>query len=79
MNYQSTMTERGQITVPKEIRDQLGLKAGVSLTFTISKQGIVVKKAASSPKTDWLSKYRGIIKSDKSVDEIIEEMRGKVE
>jgi antitoxin PrlF len=37
----STLTSKGQITIPKEIRDALGLKEGHRLTFRVREDGIV--------------------------------------
>ena len=38
----STLTSKGQITVPKEIRDKLKLKTGQQLDFQIGDDGRVV-------------------------------------
>ena len=38
----ATLTSKGQLTVPKEIRDQLGLKPGDRLSFEIRESGSVV-------------------------------------
>jgi AbrB family looped-hinge helix DNA binding protein len=35
----STITSKGQITVPKEVRDVLGLKAGDKVDFRLEKDG----------------------------------------
>ena len=36
------MTSKGQVTIPKAIRDQLGLKSGVTLHFWIDPTGRIV-------------------------------------
>jgi len=38
----ATVTSKGQITVPKEIRDQLGLRSGSRVDFKIERSGKVV-------------------------------------
>lgn len=38
----STLTSKGQVTIPKEIRDRLGLKEGDRLAFDLDDQGRVV-------------------------------------
>ncbi len=36
------MTTKGQVTVPREIRDRLGLKSGDKMAFTMLSDGTVV-------------------------------------
>jgi AbrB family looped-hinge helix DNA binding protein len=38
----STLTSKGQVTIPKKIRDRLGLRVGTRLEFTIDAQGKLV-------------------------------------
>ena len=40
----STMTSKGQTTIPKEIRDRLGMKAGDRMTFTLMPNGMVIMR-----------------------------------
>ncbi len=35
----TTLTSRGQITVPQDIRNRLGLKSGDKITFTLLSDG----------------------------------------
>ena len=45
----STLTSKGQVTVPKAIRDRLGLVEGDILEFTVGEDGrIVVRPRRSS-------------------------------
>lgn len=37
----TTLTSKGQVTIPKEIRDQLGLKPGDKVEFTLHSDGIL--------------------------------------
>jgi antitoxin PrlF len=37
----ATMTSKGQITIPKEIRDEAGLKAGVEVLFRYRDDGVI--------------------------------------
>lgn len=41
----STMTSKGQVTIPKEIRERLGLKEGDRLVFQFDKQGRLLVRA----------------------------------
>ncbi len=45
MGAESTMTSKGQTTIPKDIRDCLGLKSGDRITFTMMPDGTVQMRA----------------------------------
>ena len=53
----ATLTSKGQITIPKEIRDQLNLKPGDRIAFVTDKDGQVVLK----PKNGDLSRLVGML------------------
>ncbi len=42
----TTMTVKGQVTIPKQIRDALGLVPGVRLDFAVNREGEVVLQQA---------------------------------
>jgi len=44
MNSEATLTSKGQTTIPKPIRDSLGMKAGDRMSFTLMQDGIVVMR-----------------------------------
>lgn len=54
----STVTSKGQTTIPKEIRDRLGLKAGAKVKFFMDMDGRV-ELVRVRP----ISELRGILKS----------------
>lgn len=41
----TTMTTKGQVTMPREIRDRLGLEPGDKMAFTMLSDGTVVMRA----------------------------------
>jgi antitoxin PrlF len=41
MGAQSTLTSKGQTTIPKGIRESLGLKSGDKISFTMMPDGTV--------------------------------------
>lgn len=43
------VTEKGQVTIPKELRDALGIGAGTEVEFARSDDAIVVRKARDAP------------------------------
>lgn len=47
MTAAATLTSKGQTTIPKEIRDSLGMKAGDRMTFTLMPDGTVIMRVKS--------------------------------
>lgn len=44
MTTDATLTSKGQTTIPKEIRDSLGMKPGDRMTFTQMPDGTVLMR-----------------------------------
>jgi AbrB family looped-hinge helix DNA binding protein len=44
MSVDSTLTTKGQTTIPKDIRDSLGMKPGDRMTFTMLPDGTVLMR-----------------------------------
>ena len=42
MSTEATLTSKGQTTIPKEIRDRLGMKTGDKMSFTLMPDGVVI-------------------------------------
>jgi len=57
----STLTSKGQLTVPKEVRELLKLKTGDKIQFMINKEG----KIELSPIKARLKDLKGILSSPK--------------
>ena len=57
MQKQARITSKGQITVPKDVRRLLGVRAGDRLVFETDGRGIRVRAARTRSA---FSKYRGI-------------------
>src|SRR6266851_9549290 len=66
----STLTSKGQITIPKELRDQLHLKKGSRLEFVVEASGRVILQPLNS---DFRS-LRGMIRSKRRRPVSIQEM-----
>lgn len=69
----STISEKGQVTVPKSLRDALGIMPGDRLTFELHGETIRIRKERD---LDRLAVLYGSLKLPASVDELIDEMRG---
>ncbi|HVI09171.1 MAG TPA: AbrB/MazE/SpoVT family DNA-binding domain-containing protein [Candidatus Binatia bacterium] len=57
MQKQATLTSKGQITVPREVRRLLGVDAGDKLLFETDSKGVRVRPVRSESA---FAKYRGI-------------------
>lgn len=44
MATEAMLTSKGQTTIPKEIRDRLGMKAGDRMSFTLLPDGTVIMR-----------------------------------
>jgi AbrB family looped-hinge helix DNA binding protein len=51
-----TLAERGQIVIPKEARDALGLKAGNKLQIRLEGNRLVIEKKVSLDLSRWVGK-----------------------
>lgn len=70
------VTSKGQVTIPKDVRERLGLRPGDAIEFVEDRRGFrVQKRVAASP----FKKYRGYLKqlSGRDPDELVEQMRGR--
>jgi AbrB family looped-hinge helix DNA binding protein len=58
----TTLSIKGQVTIPKQIRDALGLKPGMPVDFEVNQEGEVVIHRAEAPakrKPDRFEAVRG--------------------
>jgi antitoxin PrlF len=71
----STVSEKGQVTIPKPIRDRLGIRAGEVLEFDEEAgRAIVARKVATRDPVDAVY---GVLRLRGGTDELIERLRGE--
>ena len=68
------VSEKGQITIPKPLRVRLGIRTGQVLEVREEHGRLVMAKQKAT--RDAIDELYGILKLDRSTDEIIDEMRG---
>ena len=73
----STISAKGQITVPKAVRDKLGLRPGVRVEFELTAEGAFLRKGHSGG-VRAVDRLLGILKREASTDSLIDDMRGPV-
>jgi antitoxin PrlF len=59
MKYFSSISSKGQVTVPQEIRNRLGLSTGDRVEFAIEGERTVIRP--SRPAANPFEKYAGIL------------------
>ncbi len=49
MGYEATVTSKGQITIPKAVRERMGLKRGEKVLFRFGTDGVRMVRVPSDP------------------------------
>lgn len=68
------VSEKGQITIPKTVRERLGIRPGQVLEVREEGGRVVATKVTTR---DAVERVTGILKLDRPVDELITELRGE--
>ena len=53
------VSSRGQVALPKEIRDRLGLTEGDRLTVTVEGDAVILRKSVEGGWREWDSRFKG--------------------
>jgi AbrB family looped-hinge helix DNA binding protein len=69
----SRVSEKGQVTLPKPLRDALGIRTGERVEFELVGDAIRLRKR---PDRDRLAELYGSLNLPAPVDALIDEMRG---
>ncbi len=75
----TTLTSKGQVTIPKQIRDALDLEPGCSVDFAVNREGdVVIHKvgARRACKPDRFEAVRGKADIKWRTDELMTLLRG---
>ena len=69
------VTSKGQVTIPKKVRDRLGVHPGEDVGFE-EKEGVIVitKAVTKSPFDKWVGKLAKL--EGQTSDELVKELRG---
>lgn len=70
----SIVSEKGQITIPKQLRGKLGLRAGTVLEFEVDRGRLIGRKAGGR---DAIDEVYGSLDMDEPVDAYVERVRGR--
>lgn len=72
----AVVSEKGQVTIPKQLRDRLGIEPGQELEFTDEVGRLVARKVLDRNPVDAVY---GILDAPDGTDALLTELRGPVE
>jgi antitoxin PrlF len=72
----TTVTRKGQVTIPKPVREHLGIVPGSKVEFRCASDGSVVIEKADTSEASRFAKLVGIVGPGLSTDEIMAITRG---
>lgn len=77
MSY--ALTSKGQVTVPKRVRESLGVAPGDSVAFRMNDRGetVIEKAGAGKPAESRFARLRGAWKDGMTTDQIMALTRGE--
>lgn len=72
------VTSKGQVTIPKRVRDQLGIRTGTSVEFEMTPDGqVILRKTSGALPPSRFERMRGTATSGMTTDEIMAMTRGE--
>ena len=74
----TTVTSKGQVTIPKAVRDRLGIEPGNAIDFELTADGrVLLSKVGRRRKTSRFQALRGRAGAGLGTDEIMALTRGE--
>jgi antitoxin PrlF len=73
LGMRSVVSEKGQVTIPKALRDRLGIRPGQVLDFEEHSGQLVATKVAVEDPVDAVY---GILETNRSTDSVVDQLRG---
>jgi AbrB family looped-hinge helix DNA binding protein len=73
------VTTKGQVTIPKEVREELGIEPGDEVAFEATDSGYRIRKEAptTADGADPFDRYRGSAERDATMPERMRLLRGE--
>jgi AbrB family looped-hinge helix DNA binding protein len=69
-----TISSKGEVTVPIEVRERFGLVPGTPVSFEIREEGVLLRKDGTDVHP--VDRIWATLPLERPVDEILDEMRG---
>lgn len=74
---QATLSSKGQLTIPRAVRDQLGLKPGMKLEIGVERGALVARRSTEATLANLRKWYgKGKDAGKKTTEQLMREMRG---
>jgi len=71
------ITRKGQVTLPKPVRERLGVGPGEQVEFRLGEHGeVIIERATGEPPPEHFARWRGFFGPGPSTDEIMALTRG---
>lgn len=71
------ITQKGQVTLPKLVRERLGVQPGEEVEFRLNSSGeVVIEKASAAASAPACARWRGFFGPGLSTDEVMALTRG---
>jgi antitoxin PrlF len=74
MGMRATVSHKGQVTIPKRLRDRLGIRPGEAIDFVEERGRLVGRKVVGD---DPVRAVYGIVELGRSTDELLADLRGE--
>ena len=69
----TVLSEKGQIIIPKQIRDKFNFKKGDIFEISIKDNSIILKHTGSTKKVNDWKNFRGFLKNKYSIEKFLKE------
>ena len=69
------ISERGQITIPKPLRERYGMNHNVEVEITPTEEGLLIRKRTTAEHP--VERVYGLLGHDGSTDDFLDEIRGR--
>ena len=73
----ATVTRKGQVTLPREVRQALGIEAGAEVDFELRPDGVLLRRTVPR---EAFERWRGYLRTrgvEATTDELMTELRGQ--